>query len=271
MTLSFHKYQGAGNDFILVDQRDQTFLTRADTDKIAWLCDRHFGIGADGLMLLQNAETADFEMVYFNADGRESTLCGNGSRCIVAFAHHLGMIGNHCTFLAVDGPHEACLNPETGWVEIKMNDVTTIEVTPEATVLNTGSPHYVAFVDQLDGMDIEACGKAVRYSDRYREKGINVNFVASSGNGIKVATYERGVEAETLSCGTGVTAAALAHYVRKPEDVSGPVKIQTKGGRLEVRFEPINGGFTNIWLCGPAERVFRGEVRYPSNLFGRIP
>ncbi len=271
MTIPFYKYQGAGNDFILVDQRDQIFLTREDTGPIGRLCDRRFGIGADGLMLLQRSETADFEMVYFNADGRESTLCGNGSRCIVAFARYLGMIGDRCTFLAVDGLHEALFNPETGWVELKMNDVNTCEITPEAIILNTGSPHYVAFVDRLEGLDVAASGKKIRYNDRFREEGINVNFVEPVDGGLKVATYERGVEAETLSCGTGVTAAALAHFLRKPEGFAGRVKILTKGGELEVRFEPRNGGFGNIWLCGPAERVFRGEIGYPPNLFGRIP
>ena len=260
MTIPFFKYQGAGNDFILIDQRTRTFLTRQDNARVAALCDRRFGIGADGLMLLQEAEGADFEMIYFNADGGVSTLCGNGSRCIAAFARRLGIIDRHCTFLAADGPHEAVIRPETGWVELKMNDVRQVETTEGAVILNTGSPHYVVFVDNLNEMDINASGRSVRYSDRFSREGINVNFAELSDNGLNVATYERGVESETLSCGTGVTAAALARYVRHPDGQPATVRISTKGGNLEVRFRPENGGFTDIWLCGPATFVFEGRI-----------
>ncbi|MCB0571164.1 MAG: diaminopimelate epimerase [Phaeodactylibacter sp.] len=258
-SIPFHKYQGAGNDFILVDQRDQRFLSRQDTDAIRALCHRRFGIGADGLILLQKREAYDFEMLYFNADGGEGSMCGNGGRCIVAFASHLGIIGNSCRFLAVDGPHEARLRPN-GWVELRLADVTTVEKGPAHFFLDTGSPHYVTFVDDLQSVDVFREGRAIRYSERFKSQGTNVNFVQALGEGIAVATYERGVEDETLACGTGVTASAIASYLRA--SASGPqtVPIQAKGGRLEARFEPRGDGFTNIWLCGPAEKVFEGTV-----------
>ena len=177
--MKFWKYQGAGNDFIMVDQREQQWLTRADTQQIEQLCDRRFGIGADGLILLQNHPEYDFEMVYFNSDGRESSMCGNGGRCIVAFAWHLGIVDKSCRFLAIDGEHEAKIS-KTGkelGVDLKMIDVPSVEKIGDAYILNTGSPHYVRFVKNLDQLDMVTEGRAVRYAEPWKKEGINVNLV----------------------------------------------------------------------------------------------
>ncbi|MCB0550383.1 MAG: diaminopimelate epimerase [Phaeodactylibacter sp.] len=259
--LPFYKYQGTGNDFVMVDQRESIYLRRTDTNTIARLCHRRFGIGADGLILLQQHPDCDFEMVYFNADGGEGSMCGNGGRCIVAFARQLGIIEENCQFIAVDGPHAARIRPD-GWVELQMSDVENVEQGAGSCFMNTGSPHYVEFVDDLGQINIIQRGREVRYSKRFKQEGTNVNFVEPFEGGISVATYERGVEDETLSCGTGVTASAIAHYLRKPSMGLGPqtVPVRVKGGRLEVRFTPQPGRFTNIWLCGPALLVYEGVV-----------
>lgn len=256
--IPFHKYEGTGNDFVLIDQRETQYLTRQDTSIIEKICDRRFGIGADGLILLQLTDGFDFEMVYFNSDGRESTMCGNGGRCIAAFAHSLGVAGEKCSFLAIDGPHEANINED--WVELKMSDVKEVEIGDGNFILNTGSPHYVVFAEDLSDMNIVESGQVIRYSERFRKEGINVNFVEKTADGIEVATYERGVEDETLSCGTGVTAAALSYSLANPNANLNEVAITTKGGCLKVRFEKKEGNkFENIWLSGPAKQVFKGE------------
>jgi diaminopimelate epimerase len=274
--MKFWKYQGAGNDFVMVDQRSQRWLTRADQTRIAQLCDRRFGIGADGLILLELCNGYDFEMIYFNADGRESTMCGNGGRCIAAFAHHLGLVNDQCKFLAIDGPHEATILPgrnaavalprpsDLCWVELHMTDVDSVEQHDGTFVLNTGSPHYVRFVENLSDLNMIAEGRAVRYSERWKNNGINVNFCSTGRQqkGINIRTYERGVEDETLACGTGVTAAAISAFIRQNEpfgEFETPVHAQ--GGDLSVRFtaQP-DGRFTDIWLCGPAMRVFEGSI-----------
>lgn len=252
--IPFHKYQGTGNDFVLIDQRQQKHIQREDQALIEKMCNRHFGIGADGLILLQQHESANFEMVYFNADGRESTMCGNGGRCIVAFAHHLGVFEQHCTFVAIDGLHEAKVNGNQ--VELKMMDVSRVERYDDFYFLNTGSPHYVSFHPTLAEVDVVPKGKLIRYGARFQPNGTNVNFVEVTSDGLTVATYERGVEDETLSCGTGVTAAALAYAIDNQH--LRDVNIQTKGGKLMVRFQPSSHGFDNIWLCGLAQRVFEG-------------
>lgn len=257
--IPFSKYQGAGNDFILVDQRERQYLKVSDKATIARLCHRRFGIGADGLILLQSHPDYDFEMAYFNADGGQGSLCGNGGRCIVAFARQLGLIESRCRFLAADGPHEAYIRPN-GWVDLKMNDIEEVEKGAGFYFLNTGSPHYVEFVGNLDQVDVCRRGREIRYSERFREEGTNVNFVGATPGGIAVATYERGVEDETLSCGTGATASAIAHFLAQPGQGPQAVPIQTKGGELEVRFTPQPRGFTDVWLCGPAVRVFEGMV-----------
>lgn len=256
MTIPFYKYHGTGNDFVLIDQRDTSFLTREDTTIIHHICQRHFGVGADGLILLENHSTLDFEMIYFNADGRESSMCGNGGRCIVAFAHFLGVFEERCQFMAIDGLHDAVV--KDGWIELKMSDVEKVEQFEDYFFLNTGSPHYVRFLENLDTIDVVQDGQKIRYSDEFQPNGTNVNFVQKIQNGIEVVTYERGVEDETLSCGTGVTAAAIAHHLQHPNLTEIP--IQTKGGQLKVRLQSKNNKFSNIWLCGPAQRVFKGEI-----------
>lgn len=258
MSFPFYKYQGAGNDFVMVDNRDHIFPDASDTALIARVCDRRFGIGADGLILLEDAPGFDFRMVYFNADGRESSMCGNGGRCIVAFAQRLGIVREKYHFIAIDGPHEAVITAQD-WVELKMSDVAAITQTDGGDyILNTGSPHYVQFLGTLDALPVAERGRSIRYSDAFRKEGINVNFVAPGSEGISVATYERGVEDETLSCGTGVTAAALAWSLRHPDKARTRVPITTKGGQLEVRFQATEKGFEQIWLCGPAVFVFEG-------------
>lgn len=255
--LTFYKYHGAGNDFVIVDNRDLTF----PADNIAyieWLCDRRFGIGGDGLMLLQSKEGYDFEMRYFNSDGREASMCGNGGRCIVAFAARLGIIKGKTEFIAVDGPHEAVLESD-GTVSLKMTDVKQVDATGGEYFLDTGSPHFVRFLDNIDSVDVYNEGRAVRYSDRFREKGTNVNFVQQSGNHLVVYTYERGVEAETLACGTGITASVLSAAHKSGLD-KGLFSVKAKGGDLSVSFEKAKEGFTNIWLRGPAAFVFRGTI-----------
>lgn len=262
--MEFHKYQGTGNDFVMIDNRKGDVLARHNADLIKQLCGRRFGIGADGLILLQNHPDYDFEMVYFNADGREGSMCGNGGRCAVAFAHRLGIIGQTTKFWAVDGLHEAKITPEGTWVDLKMIDVNAIEIGSDYFIMNTGSPHYVIFVEDIDDINVHEQGQAIRYSERFRKEGINVNFVEEHSEGLLVATYERGVEAETLSCGTGVTACAIAYSLRKgnaTHNIPYQTPIQTKGGQLSVRFTFENGNiFSNVWLCGSAQHVFTGKV-----------
>lgn len=269
MTIPFVKYHGAGNDFIMVDQRAQQWINRTDKALVAALCHRRFGIGADGLILLQHAAEHGYEMVYFNADGGESTLCGNGGRCFVAFAKHLGIADDTFHFLAVDGPHEATIaaHPDGAahheWVELHMNDVRRIEqAEDEVFVLNTGSPHYIAFEKNISAQDMVQKGRAVRYSDRFRDGGINVNLVEENApNTLSIRTYERGVEDETLACGTGVTAAAIAYVHKNGNPGAHYIPVKALGGDLGVRLQyNADGTFSQIWLCGPAQRVFEGSV-----------
>ena len=260
MNIPFSKYQGTGNDFVLIDNRKEVYLNIEDTAAIRQICDRRFGIGADGLILLEEADAYDFKMVYFNADGRQSSMCGNGGRCITAFAHHLGIIEQEARFLAIDGPHEARIR-EDQWVELKMIDVTEVEVGEDYFLLNTGSPHYIIFVEDIDDINVVENGQAIRYSRRFRKEGVNVNFVEKTSAGLIVATYERGVEDETLSCGTGVTAAAIAYHIDQQKE-GEEVAIESKGGRLAVRLAASgDGGFRDIWLCGPAQQVFSGVYK----------
>ncbi len=262
MIIPFYKYQGAGNDFVLIDQREKKYLTHKDTKLIEHLCNRKFGIGADGLMFLEKSDkyNAEFEMIYFNADGRESSMCGNGGRCIVAFAHRLKEIGEACVFNAVDGLHEAKINNKTD-VQLKMIDVTNVEIGSDYYLMNTGSPHYVVFVEDLKDINVYENGRQIRYSERFHDVGVNVNFVEiKKTGGIEVATYERGVENETLSCGTGVTAAAIAYVLKT--NAKTPIKITTKGGELSVQIVQKSAkSFSDIWLCGPATPVFSGKVK----------
>ena len=262
MRLAFAKYQGAGNDFILCDDRDGALLEFLTTDRISQLCDRHFGIGADGLMLLRRAvEPYDFEMVYYNADGRRSTMCGNGGRCIVRYASDLGLERSIYRFLAIDGPHEATLTP-SGDVALGMNDVGEFSRVEDDYVLDTGSPHYLRFVSSLEEVDVVREGRRIRQSAPFATEGINVNFVKQSRTGLDIATYERGVEDETLACGTGVTAAAIALLLRSPESTDGPfnIPVRARGGQLYVTGEREGSRFTHLQLIGPARHVFSGSI-----------
>jgi diaminopimelate epimerase len=258
MKINFSKYHGAGNDFILIDNRKD--LYNLANSQVSHLCDRHKGIGADGLILLQESDKFDFSMRYFNADGKEASLCGNGGRCIVAFASHLGLIKNKTVFEAVDGKHEAGIlssSPDTDIVSLKMNDVKGWEMDGEDFVLDTGSPHYVKFVHDANMIDTVIEGREIRNSSTYAEKGINVNFVSKAGDGLKISTYERGVENETLACGTGAVAAALAASFKH---FTSPLKLKAKGGDLLVSFNKDDDRFTDIWLEGPATFIFKGVI-----------
>lgn len=255
--IHFFKYQGTGNDFIMIDNRAAQF-NKQHTELIRRLCDRRFGIGADGLILLEITVSGDFEMVYFNADGNRSTMCGNGGRCFTAFARRLNIAEDRFRFLAADGPHEALIRPD-GWISLQMIDVSNIESGEGYYYLNTGSPHYVKFVENIDQIDVVKEGRAIRYNERFKETGTNVNFVQAVEGVLRVATYERGVEDETLSCGTGVTAAAIAWFLKSKE--LPPVRILTKGGELEVTFDFIRDFIVAIWLSGPATFVFEGFIK----------
>jgi len=259
MSIHFYKYQGAGNDFILIDNRDLSFKA-TNYKAVLQLCDRRFGIGGDGLMLLQNHPDYDFEMLYFNADGHPGSMCGNGGRCIVAFAKHLGIIGQETDFLAVDGHHYAKTTENGDWVDLQMIDIDSISKDGEAFVLNTGSPHYVLQMEGLQDFDVYQHGKAIRNNETYKEKGINVNFVEDKGDHLFVRTFERGVEDETYACGTGVTAVALSLAQQKQQSghVETPVKVL--GGDLKITFDYNGKQFTNVFLCGPAKQVFEGEI-----------
>jgi diaminopimelate epimerase len=257
MQIPFVKYQGTGNDFILIDNRARLY----DHLDVALLCHPKFGIGGDGLMLLQNIEGYDFEMVYYNSDGQVSSMCGNGGRCIVDFAKRLNVFpDNNCHFLAVDGPHNAIWNE--GMVELQMKNVEQIEKRGNVYILNTGSPHYISFQDQINDFDLLKDAKTIRYSDEFKDAGINVNFVElMSSARIGVRTYERGVENETLSCGTGVTAASIAlskHMEFENGDFN--VQVDTPGGHLMVKFHKSENLFSGVWLCGPAKEVFKGTI-----------
>jgi len=263
--IPFYKYQGAGNDFVMIDNRSTTYLNRKNNKEINQLCDRRFGIGGDGLILLQNHPEYDFEMVYFNADGTEGSLCGNGGRCTVAFAKQLGIIKNKCTFWAIDGAHEATIDKAGNWVELKMANLDTIHCNSDHYVLNTGSPHYIKYVDNVTQMDVFKEGGAIRNNATYKKEGINVNFIEPLEKGFHIRTFERGVEDETLACGTGVTAAAISYALEHPEKAAtllqqGGIPAKAEGGKLSVRFTQKGNSFEDIWLCGPADFVYTGEI-----------
>jgi len=259
MAHAFYKYQGTGNDFIIIDNRQDIFR-KNDTKLISFLCDRRFGIGADGLILLEDHSTDDFKMVYYNSDGNESSMCGNGGRCIASFARFLGIINNETTFLAIDGEHKAILNGDI--VSLLMQDVLLIENHTNHVFLDTGSPHHVQLNPGLKDLNIKERGADIRYAEPYKKEGVNVNFVNKLSDGhFAIRTYERGVEDETLSCGTGVTAVALAmNYIGETE--KNLVQLETEGGKLEVSFRRTDNGYTDIWLKGPAKQVFKGEITW---------
>ena len=258
MQIEFYKYQGTGNDFIILDNRDHKY-NNITNKQIGFMCNRKFGIGADGLMLMNNKEGYDFEMIYYNSDGNTSTMCGNGGRCMIQFAYNRGIHQYTYRFMAIDGEHEAEMDKDN-LIRLKMQQVKEVDLQNGYAILNTGSPHFVKFVRELDDVDVVASGRIIRESKPFAEEGINVNFVENiDDDSIFVRTYERGVEDETLSCGTGVTAAALvsAHNERG----FNRVEVKTIGGKLSVEFNKISDNeFDDIWLCGPAEFVFKGEI-----------
>lgn len=262
MKYQFSKYQGTGNDFVIMDNRKNNIQFTAE--QIAFLCDRKKGIGADGLMLLGNAAGYDFSMTYYNADGKEGSMCGNGGRCLVQFAKLHGIIQDSAKFIAIDGPHEAIVQRSSNWIHLKMSNVDHIETVQEGNqscfIINTGSPHYVVFTNELSTFNVVEEGRKIRYNERFSREGINVNFVENKQEKLFVRTYERGVENETLSCGTGVTAAAICSKMN--EIGSHEVTIETIGGNLAVKFN--NHGhhqLDDIWLMGPAEFVFEGSIQ----------
>jgi len=258
MQLDFFKYQGTGNDFILIDNRD-FIIDSKDISLIEKICDRRFGVGGDGLMLLENEKNFDFRMRYFNSDGKEASMCGNGGRCIVAFAHLLGIISDSAKFIAVDGEHEAKVkhNKNELLISLQMQNISEIEIGEDYFFLNTGSPHFIKFIPNHNNFDTLAEGNKIRNSERFKEQGTNVNFVSFLDDSILVSTFERGVEAETYSCGTGVVASAICASFKTDKN---HYKIKTKGGTLKVEFNKIDSQhIKEIWLTGPATYVFKGK------------
>ena len=254
-----YKYQGTGNDFVMIDNRTGVF-DKNNTDLIAHLCNRRTGVGADGLILLESEPDYDFRMVYFNADGNESTMCGNGGRCIVAFANFLGIIEINTEFIAIDGPHLARISGT--YVELKMQEVSTVFSNDHYYILDTGSPHYVALQSNLQGVDMNTEGAEIRHSAPFETSGINVNFAEKvNEDTFAIRTYERGVEAETLSCGTGATAVAIAMF-HSGQTTSKSITLESQGGILQVRFEPLSSSYSDVWLCGPTKQVFKGDLEW---------
>ena len=260
MQTIFYKYQGTGNDFIFIDNRNNSF-PKNDSVLIEKLCNRRFGIGADGLLLLEYDSETDFRMVYFNADGYESSMCGNGGRCIVAFAKMMNLISVETTFMASDGIHKAIIE-DHGIVSLQMKDVNEIQLENDFIFLDTGSPHHVMLVDNLDDYDVKSNGAKIRYSERYGKVGSNVNFVTQlSENHFRLRTYERGVEDETLSCGTGATATAIAMHALGKTNANNII-LDVEGGRLEVSFHKNSNGYSQVFLKGPATFVYKGEIAW---------
>lgn len=264
MEITFYKYQGTGNDFVMIDNREGAF-PKDDTKLVESLCDRRFGIGADGLILLEQDRLSDFRMVYYNSDGNQSSMCGNGGRCIVAFAKQLGIIQHEAAFVATDGLHTASITDQ-GIVSLQMKDVDGVKNGYGYTFLDTGSPHHVELVDDLKIFDVKNEGARIRYSELYGKTGSNVNFVKHEGDNVfSVRTYERGVEDETLSCGTGVTAVAIAmHATGKAaanEQSEQTIQLNVQGGTLEVSFGFADGKYSDVFLKGPATFVFEGQIK----------
>ncbi len=258
MQLEFYKYQGTGNDFVMIDNRSNTF-PKENTQLVARLCDRRFGIGADGLILLDNDTDTDFRMVYYNSDGNLSSMCGNGGRCLVAFAKQLNVIQNQTTFIATDGLHHATV-ADDGIVSLQMIDVTEIKNTPDYSFLNTGSPHHVQLVADIEHYNVKENGAAIRYGALYGQQGSNINFVKKiDDTTFSLRTYERGVEDETLACGTGATAVAIAMNATGQTN-SNVINLNVEGGKLAVSFDKVDGKYTNVFLKGPAEFVFKGTI-----------
>jgi len=266
-TIPFQKWQGAGNDFIIIDNRHNQINTPT-SQLISGLCDRHFGIGADGLILISTSKEFDFEMIFFNSDGLPAEMCGNGGRCIAAMASESGIFSKKTRFLTSDGPHEAEVIRKD-WIRLKMIDINNIErvkipheeyqTTEDAIFLNTGVPHLVVYVNDIDSVNVKSAGRTLRYLDRFSPAGTNVNFVKIDGPILRVRTYERGVEGETLACGTGNVAAAVATAWSLNSGLS-EYQCVALGGQLKVSFNHTSKNqFTDVWLEGPAEKVFEGS------------
>lgn len=256
MKITFNKYQGAGNDFIIIDNRDGR-INPSDNKLIRWMCDRRFGIGADGVILVSDTDGFSYKMTYFNADGYEGTMCGNGGRCTAAFAISRGIAPADHTFSAIDAPHRAIA--ENGLIKLRMNDVKGTDIIGGNYFINTGSPHYIVFTKDVAKFDVAGEGRKLRWAPEFAPGGTNVNFAEVRDKGIFVRTFERGVEDETLSCGTGVTASAIAAVLSGHID-STPVHVHTRGGDLSVSFRLEGKRLTDIWLTGPATHVFTGEI-----------
>lgn len=258
-SIHFHKYHGAGNDFILIDARASSFMVPPE-NFIRKMCDRHFGIGADGLMLLMPSASYDFSMKYYNSDGREGSMCGNGGRCITAFARKCGIVKKNYVFEAIDGIHNAEFTSETT-ISLRMNDITEMKILDDGIFVNTGSPHFILLHDDPHRADMNLFGKKYRYDSRFGEGGANINLISYNRNQITIATFERGVEAETLACGTGAVAAAAAVALKNSEQYN-EYQISAKGGRLTVKLMQTGITFSDVFLSGPAEFVFEGEMLF---------
>ena len=258
MQIEFYKYQGTGNDFVMIDNRSN-FFPKDNIQLIARLCDRRFGIGGDGLILLENDTETDFKMVYYNSDGNQSSMCGNGGRCLVAFAKKLNVIQDNTTFIATDGVHHASV-ADNGIVSLQMIDVPEVKITPDYVFMNTGSPHHIQLVEDLEHYNVKENGASIRYGELYGKQGSNINFVKKiDETTFSLRTYERGVEDETLACGTGATAVAIAMNVLG-ETKANSIDLNVEGGKLVVSFDKKDGKFTNVFLKGPAEFVFKGTI-----------
>jgi diaminopimelate epimerase len=259
MHIEFDKYQGAGNDFIILDNRDRKF-SNLSKNQLKFLCNRQKGIGADGIILVENAEDADFNMHYFNSDGSLSSLCGNGGRCSVAFASKHNIIGTKTKFKAIDGLHEAELLSSKE-VRLNIQDVSTIIKHDDSFFVNTGSPHYVKLVESVSSINVKKEGALIRYSNFFKPNGVNVNFLEKrKNNHFLIRTYERGVENETLACGTGAVAGALVmSHIGETGDIN-KILLEALGGKLNVGFKKNNNEYKNVYLQGPATFVYSGIV-----------
>lgn len=256
MIIDFYKYHGTGNDFVLIDNRS-LFFDKNNLELISKICSRHTGVGADGLILLENHNQYDFKMIYFNSDGKQTSMCGNGGRCVISFAKKLNIINDNVTFLAIDGLHEGIINEDI--IKIKMIKVSNIDEAHNGCLLDTGSPHFVKFCSSVNNINVFDSGRELRNNKEISEDGVNINFTEIIDNSsIKVRTYERGVENETLSCGTGVIASVLSAHSKGLVD-SNRIKITTLGGELFVSFD-FKNVYDNIWLEGPAIEVFKGQI-----------
>ena len=257
MKISFSKYNGAGNDFIVIDNRyNKLSLTKSQIFK---LCNRNVGIGADGIISIENSDKTDFEILHYTSDGTLGSLCGNGSRCAVSFAYRNKIINKETRFEAFDGSHKAeIINDELIIMQMKLNS--KIIENEYGVWLDTGSPHLIVEANNTDIIDVKNAGQSIRYNDFYKEEGVNVNFVEKVSDDVfKIRTYERGVEDETKACGTGSTASAICmNYLGRTK--SNEIKMKCQGGDLNIKFINTDDEFSNISITGPAKFVFEGVI-----------